>query len=284
MYKKKIIITGSNGFLGKNAVNLLGKKYLVQKLSFKKFANIKRNKRKEYLNNFIKNHKPYAVIHLATYFSKKRDNKTLIKCMNINYFLSKMLYQASVDNSVNKFIYTGSNYESINDKNKIYPYLLSKKKYSLFLQKSNSKATKLICLYLSNVYGENDKRKKILNYLFKIKKTKKNINFKTFKSSAINFIYVKDVIEIIRICILKKFLKKKLFFNIRFKRNFSLSQIILNFTKVNKNISCEVVKTLSKNSEADEGDITYKYKKFSSYVPKINVNKWIEKKLSIQNG
>lgn len=284
MYKKKIIITGSNGFLGKNVVDLLEKKYLVQKLSFKKFANIKINKRKEYLDNFIKKHKPFAVIHLATYFSKKRDNKTLIKCMNINYFLSKMLYQVSVDNSVNKFIYTGSNYENIKDKNKIYPYLLSKKKYSLFLEKSNSKITKLICLYLSNVYGENDKRKKILNHLFEIIKTEKNINFKSFKSSAINFIHVKDVVEIIRICILKKFLKKKLFFNIRFKKNFSLSQIILNFTKVNKNISCEVVKTLSKNLDADEGDITYKYKKFLPYVPKINVNKWIEKKLSNQKG
>ena len=81
---------------------------------------------------------------------------------------------------------------------------------------------------------------------------------------------------------LKKFLKKKLFFNIRFKKNFSLSQIILNFTKINKNISCEEVKTLSKNLEADEGDTIYKYKKFISYIPKINVNKWIQKKLSNQ--
>ena len=107
MYKKKIIITGSNGFLGKNVANLLRKKYLVQKLSFKRFANIKRNKKKEYLNNYIKKHKPFAVIHLATYFSKKRDKKTLIKCMNINYFLSKMLYQIAVDNSVSKSIIFG---------------------------------------------------------------------------------------------------------------------------------------------------------------------------------
>jgi nucleoside-diphosphate-sugar epimerase len=282
VYKKKIIVTGANGFLGKNVVNLLKKNYLVKKLSFKKFTQIKKDKKKKFLDNFIKTHKPFAVIHLATYFSKKKDKKTLIKCLNVNYLLSKMLYQVTIDNFVNKFIYTGSNYENIKDKNKIYPYLLSKKKYSLFLENSNTKKTKLICIYLSNVYGENDKRKKILNHLFKAAKIKRNMNFKTFKSSSINFIYVKDVVEIIRICILKKFLKKKLFFNIRFKKNFSLSQIILNFTKINKYISCEEVKTVSKNLEVDESDIIYKYKKFISYIPKINVNKWIQKKLSNQ--
>ena len=104
MYKKKIIVTGANGFLGKNVVNLLEKKYQIKKLSFKKFTKIKKDKKKEYLDNFIKTHKPFAVIHLATYFSKKKDKKTLIKCLNVNYFLSKMLYQVTIDNSVNKFI------------------------------------------------------------------------------------------------------------------------------------------------------------------------------------
>jgi len=280
VYKKKIIITGSNGFLGKNVANFLENKYIVQKLSFKNFTKIKKDKKKKYLDNFIKKHKPFAVIHLATYFSKKRDNKTLIKCMNINYFLSKMLYQVAVANSVNKFIYTGSNYESIRDNKKIYPYILSKKRYSVFLKKSNSKKTNLICLYLSNVYGENDKRKKILNYLFKIRKTKKDIIFKVFKSSRINFIHVKDLMQIIKICISKKFLKKKIFFNIKFKKNFSLSKIILNFSKVNKHISYKTLKKSDKNLEADESDIIYKYKNFPYYKPTIEINNWIKKKLS----
>tara|TARA_B100000795_G_scaffold246666_1_gene212501 strand:- start:7036 stop:7257 length:222 start_codon:yes stop_codon:yes gene_type:complete len=72
VYKKTIIITGSNGFLGKNIVNFLEKKYLIKKLSFKNFSKIQDNKKKKYLDNFIKKHKPFAVIHLATYFSKKK--------------------------------------------------------------------------------------------------------------------------------------------------------------------------------------------------------------------
>ncbi len=280
MYKKTIIITGSNGFLGKNIVNFLEKKYLIKKLSFKNFSKIQDNKKKKYLDNFIKKHKPFAVIHLATYFSKKKDKETLKKCMNINYFLSKMLYQVTVANSVRKFIYTGSNYESIIDNKKIYSYILSKKKFSVFLKKSNSKKTNLICLYLSNIYGENDKRKKILNYLFKIRKTKKDVIFQVFKSSKINFIHVKDLVEIIKICIFKKFLKKKIFFNIKFKKNFSLSRIILNFSKVNKHISYKIVRTFAKNLDADESDVIYRYKNFLFYKPTIDINDWIKKRLS----
>lgn len=280
MYKKIIIITGSNGFLGKNIVNFLEKKYLIKKLSFKNFSKIQDNKKKKYLDNFIKKHKPFAVIHLATYFSKKKNKETLKKCMNINYFLSKMLYQVTVANSVRKFIYTGSNYESIKDNKKIYSYILSKKKFSVFLKKSNSKKTSLICLYLSNIYGENDKRKKILNYLFKIRKTKKDVIFKVFKSSKINFIHVKDLVEIIKICIFKKFLKKKIFFNIKFKKSFSLSRIILNFSKVNKHISYKIVRTFAKNLEADESDVIYRYKNFLFYKPTIDINDWIKKRLS----
>ena len=280
MYKKTIIITGSNGFLGKNIVNFLEKKYLIKKLSFKNFSKIQDNKKKKYLDNFIKKHKPFAVIHLATYFSKKKDKETLKKCMNINYFLSKMLYQVTVANSVRKFIYTGSNYESIKDNKKIYSYILSKKKFSFFLKKSNSKKTNLICLYLSNIYGENDKRKKILNYLFKIRKTKKDVIFKVFKSSKINFIHVKDLVELIKICIFKKFLKKKIFFNIKFKKNFSLSRIILNFSKVNKHISYKIVRTFAKNLDADESDVIYRYKNFLFYKPTIDINDWIKKRLS----
>ena len=280
MYKKNIIITGSKGFLGKNLSNILRKKYSITKLSFKKFSKMRDDRKRKYLDTLIKKIKPFAIIHLATYFSKKKDNKTQNECTHVNYTLSKMLYQATVDNSVNRFIYSGSNYENVKDNKKLYPYLRSKKKFSIYLNKSNSKKTKLICLYLPNVFGEKDKRKKILNYLFQIIKIKKKINFKIFYSSAINFIYVGDVVEIISKCLIKKFINRKFFFNIRFKRNYSLSHVIRNFSKLNKHISYEIIKKSSQNLEIDENDIIYKYKKFPFYKPKIDVNHWIQKKLS----
>ena len=281
MNKKNIIVTGSRGFIGSNLVNSLKEEYSIKKLSFEKFSKIKDINKKKYLDSFIKKNKPFAVIHLATYFSKKNNRATLLKCMKVNYFFSKILYQSVVKNSVNKFIYTGSNYENIKNKKKIYPYLLSKKKYSSFLKKSSSKKTNLICIYLSNIYGDNDKRKKILNYLFRIKNTKIKINFKIFKYSKVNFMNIKDLIEIIKLCILKKQSRKKLFYNLRFKKNFSLSKIIWNFSKINKYITYEVLKNSIKNPEIDEGDILYENKKFLSYEPKINVNDWIKNKLFI---
>mgnify|MGYP000444951581 FL=1 len=86
--------------------------------------------------------------------------------------------------------------------------------------------------------------------------------------------------QIIKICISKKFLKKKILFNIKFKKNFSLSKIILNFSKVNKHISYKTLKKSDKNLEADESDIIYKYKNFPYYKPTIEINNWIKKKLS----
>ncbi len=283
MNKKNIIVTGARGFIGKNLINSLKEKYIIKKLSFEKFGKIKDIDKKKYIDNFIKKNKPFAVIHLATYFSKINNKKTFLKCMKVNYFFSKILYQSTVKNSVNKFIYTGSNYENIKDKKKLYPYILSKKRYSSFLEKSNSKKTNLICLYLSSIYGDNDERKKIVSYLFKIKKTKKKINFKILKYSKLNFMHIKDLIEIIKLCILKKPSNKKLFYNLKFKKNFSLLKIILNFSKINKYITYEILKNSIKNLEIDERDVLYKNKKFLSYEPKIDINNWIKNKLSISN-
>ena len=71
----------------------------------------------------------------------------------------------------------------------------------------------LINLYVSNIFGNNDKREKLINFLIKNKKSKKNIKFYGDSSLKLNFINVNDVINIIYLCIKKKFKKKKFLYN-----------------------------------------------------------------------
>ena len=78
MNKKNIIVTGSRGFIGSNLVNSLKEDYSIKKLSFEKFSKIKDINKKKYLDSFIKKNKPFAVIHLATYFSKKNNRATIV--------------------------------------------------------------------------------------------------------------------------------------------------------------------------------------------------------------
>ena len=72
---QKIIITGANGFLGSNLYSFLKKKNKVVKLSFLKFSKLDDKYKDKYLNKLFYKHKPHVVIHLATFFSKKKIKK-----------------------------------------------------------------------------------------------------------------------------------------------------------------------------------------------------------------
>ena len=69
---KTYLVTGSAGFIGSNLSTFLETKFQVIKLSFLKFSRLNDKVKSEYLSKLFLKHKPYAVIHLATYFSKKR--------------------------------------------------------------------------------------------------------------------------------------------------------------------------------------------------------------------
>ena len=274
---RKIIITGANGFLGSNLCSFLEKKFEVVKLSFLKFSKLKEKKKDQYLSKLFLKHKPYAIIHLATYFSKNSDKETLKKCLKINYHNSKILFNSALNHSVKKFIYTGSNYEYLLSKKKEYPYLLSKRKFSSFLKIKKTNQMSLISLYVSNVFGLNDRRKKLINYLIKNKKNKKKIKIYGSRNSKLNFVNINDVIKIIHLSLNKKFKIKKNFFTIKYPTDVFLEKIILIFNNYNKNISFEKIKNVKNDYLIKENDIFYRNKKFPYYKPKINLIKWLKK-------
>ncbi len=273
----KIILTGANGFIGSNLSTFLEKKFQVIKLSFLKFSRLNDKAKNEYLSKLFLKHKPYAVIHLATYFSKKRDKETLEKCLKINYKNSKILFNSALNHSIKKFIYTGSNYEYLGSKKKEYPYIFSKRKFSLFLKTKKINQMNLISLYVSNVFGKYDRRKKLINYLIKNKKTNKDIKIYGSKNSKLNFVSIYDVIRIIHLSLNKQFEVKKNFLTIKYPTDFLLKKIVLIFNNFNKNITFHNTKNIGKDYLIKENDLVYKNRKFPYYEPKTNLISWLKK-------
>ena len=124
----KIIITGSNGFIGKNLVKYLSKyKYEIYKLS----VDFNNKNAKELIHKILIELKPNCIIHLAGLaHNKTYDSKSII---NVNTKYTSYLTDLCNILNIKKFIYIssigvlGENSENavFNEKSKYNPYSTS---------------------------------------------------------------------------------------------------------------------------------------------------------------
>jgi nucleoside-diphosphate-sugar epimerase len=212
--EKKILLTGSSGFLGSHILlYLLKKKIKVFDILKKKRINKKFNKKlahnfKNYqpifynsnndLEKKLKKIKVDIVIHCATFYSLGEDYKTILKIINSNLIFSLLILKNSIINC-KKFINFGSMMEFT--QSKLPPkniYAITKVSFEKFLRFYANKNinTKIYNIKLFETYGDNDRRKKIIPTL--IKNYSKNQNFLLFsKKLSMNFIHVNQVINFI---------------------------------------------------------------------------------------
>ena len=219
----KILLTGSSGFIGKSlTINLLNNKYQV----FVILNNSKKNKalakslKKNYKNYkpiFINNVKELkkklsklkvnSIINLASKYLRSHNFKDMIDLINSNILFTTSVLEACPKKKLKKYINISSVMIHKNSENylPLNLYAATKKGFLDILKfyEVSFKNTKFYNLFLHDIYGENDKRKKIIHTILENHRQKKSVKISSNKLE-LNLLNVKDVNQAVKVFLTKK--------------------------------------------------------------------------------
>tara|TARA_B100000989_G_scaffold166430_1_gene124437 strand:- start:1768 stop:2619 length:852 start_codon:yes stop_codon:yes gene_type:complete len=236
-----ILITGCTGFIGSNILKRLKNNNKVYIILRKKIKNAKfndKNIKEIYYNNYsellkkLKKLQVDLVIHTATHYSKSHNLDDLGNFSNSNILLGNIILENLKIMKAKKFINFSTVWEDYNGIQNNYFNLYSayKKAFSIILNyyKKKQPQTKFYELMISDTFGSNDKRKKIINVLRE--NYKKNVTTKIIsKNLFINLLNVEDVTDAVVLIIKKKIKPEK--YLIKNPVNFNLNKIIKKFNE-----------------------------------------------------
>lgn len=208
--KKKILITGSTGFIGSHIKNyLLEKNYLVidilRKKNKKKIKKIYKNYKPIFYNNIydlekkIKKINYNIIINCATFYSKNYDYKTVLELIKTNILFSTLIVIGNQKN-LKKIINFDTMMQHSFDENfnPMNVYAITKfahKNISKFIISKN-KNIKFYNLKLYETFGFNDKRNKLIPLIIKNYKKNKITNIIS-NNLEMNFTSINNIIQII---------------------------------------------------------------------------------------
>ena len=200
-----ILITGCTGFIGSNILTKFqnsNKIYIIlrNKKNNKKFKNknIKIINYKNYneLNKKISKIKAELIIHTATHYAKTHSQKDLKEFSNSNILFGNIILENLKSMKTKKFINFSTVWEDYNGIKENYFNLYSayKKAFSKILNfyRNKFKKVKFYELMLSDTFGKNDNRLKIINVLRKNYKSN-TITKIISKNLYVNFLNVEDI-------------------------------------------------------------------------------------------
>ena len=242
-----ILLTGATGFIGSNILKKLVDKnnlFIIirdkRKNKYFKNKNVKIINFNSYenLSNKLKKIKVSIVIHAATHYVKNHTTKDLQKFTNSNILLGNVILDNLNNMRVKKFINFSTIWEDFNGirDNFFNLYAAYKRAFSILINhyERKNKKIKIYRLMISDTFGLNDKRKKIITILNK--NYKRNISTKiTSKNLSLNLLNVIDIVQAVDLLCKKNIKPGK--YLIKNNKNVKLKELIdkLNF-KNNKKI------------------------------------------------
>tara|TARA_B100000123_G_C25725176_1_gene426597 strand:- start:39 stop:896 length:858 start_codon:yes stop_codon:yes gene_type:complete len=216
---KKILITGSNGFVGKNILIELLSKYKIYVTVRKEFFRQRKRTDKNLLFIIFKNHndlniklkkiKVDYVIHCATNYLKVHKSNDIHDLINTNITFGNIILENLNKMNVKKFINFSTVWQDFDGKENL-PFNLYSATKSAFeniirYYEIKLKNISFYNLYIGDTYGYHDNRKKIINVIKTRINGNKSINI-TSKNLFLNLLNVFDITNAIKI-LLKKNIK-----------------------------------------------------------------------------
>lgn len=253
--KKKILITGSTGFIGSHIKEyLLKKKYLVIDILRKKNERKIKKEHKNYKPIFYKNIHDLekkikkieynVIINCATFYSKNYDYKTVLELIKTNILFSTLIIIGNQKNLKKIINFDTMMQHSINENfDPLNVYAITKfahKHISKFIISKN-KNIKFYNLKLYETFGLNDKRRKLIPSIIKNYKNNKVTNIIS-RNLEMNFTNIINIIQVV-----EKILSKNLYTSNEYiLKNYKSTNIGKLIYKCNKKIKKKIkVKYLS---------------------------------------
>ena len=213
---KKILITGSSGFIGSNLTNELIKNFEIFIILRKKNKKINKLLKKKNiiiyknfldLNEKISRLKIDFVIHCATHYVKDHIISDIQKLSESNILFGNVILENLTKMEVKKFVNFTTVWENYNGKKNSPHNLYSfyKKSFSQLMEfyEKKCKNAKFYNLMIADTFGHNDKRKKIITVLKNNYKKSKVTNIVS-KNLNINLLNIKDIIEAVKLILFNK--------------------------------------------------------------------------------
>ena len=283
---KKILITGATGFIGNNLLNyFLKKKYFIYAILRKSKKNIKFSKEHKINKNFksiifsniynlkrqLLNYKIDYVVHAATHYVKKHKSSDINKIIESNILFPTIIIDLLCNKKIKKFINLGTVWEHYNNKkNHAYNlYASSKQAFNKIFNyyRNQFPKTKFYNLLISDTFGKNDKRKKLISIIIKNHNKKNTIKIpKNLSMNLVNVKYITNVIE----NIINKNIKPDTYV-IKDKKNLKIFDLI---NYLNQKLKIKIKINWMKNKLMNEKIINFKT---------INFNKKNDTKKEILN-